>query len=56
MVRTELILDLGGFDNEKGYDWKFWVRALDVGAKFVSIPETTWVYRLNPEWIHESRP
>lgn len=56
MVRTELILDLGGFDNEQGYDWKFWIRALDVGAKFVSVPETTWIYRLNPEWHHESRP
>jgi hypothetical protein len=56
MVRTELLLDLGGFANEKGYDWKFWVRALDAGAKFVSVPEVTWVYRLNPEWIHESRP
>ena len=56
MVRTELLLDLGGFDNEKGYDWKFWIRALDAGAKFVSVPEVTWVYRLSPEWVHESRP
>ena len=56
MVRTELILDLGGFENIKGYDWKFWIRALDAGAKFVSVPEVTWVYRLNQEWVHESRP
>lgn len=56
MVRTELLLDLGGFENIKGYDWRFWIRALDAGAKFVSVPDVTWVYRLNPEWIHESRP
>ena len=55
-VRTELILDLGGWDNQKGYDWTFWVKALDAGAQFVSVPEKTWIYRLTPEWNHESRP
>lgn len=56
LVRTELVLDLGGWEEEQGYDWKFWIRALDAGARFVAIPEQTWRYRLNPEWQHESRP
>jgi hypothetical protein len=55
MVRTELIIDLGGFDDVKGYDYQFWLKALNAGAKFVSVPETTWIYRLNNEWVHESR-
>jgi hypothetical protein len=56
MIRTELLLDLGGWKAEKGYDWKLWVRALDAGAKFAAIPEKTWIYRLSPDWLHESRP
>jgi hypothetical protein len=33
--------------NEPEYaeDWEFWLRALDAGARFVCIPEVTWVYR-----------
>lgn len=56
MVRTELVLDMGGWEQEKGYDWRFWVRALDAGARFVCVPEQTWLYRLNTTWRHESRP
>lgn len=56
LVRTDLVLELGGWIEEKGYDWKFWIRALDAGARFVCVPEQTWRYRLNTEWRHESRP
>lgn len=56
MVRTDLVLDLGGWPEEKGYDWKLWVKALDAGARFVCVPERTWLYRLTPTWNHESRP
>lgn len=56
LVRTELILDLGGFDPVKGYDWLFWKKALAAGATFTCIPEQLWIYRLNADWRHESRP
>lgn len=55
LVRTELILDLGGFDPIKGYDWHFWRKAHAAGATFVNVPEKLWIYRLNPDWAHESR-
>lgn len=56
LIRTELVLELGGWKNERGYDWHFWNRALDTGARFVCLPERTWKYRLNADWKHESRP
>lgn len=56
LIRTDLVLDLGGWPEERGYDWKLWVRALDAGARFVCVPEPTWLYRLTPDWAHESRP
>jgi glycosyltransferase involved in cell wall biosynthesis len=56
LVRTELLLDLGGWIEEPGYDWKLWNRAADAGARFACLEERTWHYRLNPEWAHESRP
>ena len=56
LVRTDLVLDIGGWEQEKGYDWRFWIRALDAGARFVCVPEKTWLYRLNTSWKHESRP
>lgn len=56
MIRTELLLDLGGWDPVKGYDWRFWIKALDAGAKFTRAEEKTWLYRLTPDWSHESRP
>ena len=55
MVRTDLIQHLGGWQNERGYDWRFWVNALESGAEFVCVPEPTWRYRLEPQWRHESR-
>jgi len=56
MVRTELVLDLGGWDAVKGYDWRFWIKALDAGARFARAEDRTWIYRLTPDWVHESRP
>ena len=56
LIRTDLLLELGGWANEKGYDWRLWIRALDTGARFVCVPEKTWKYRLNADWQHESRP
>jgi len=56
LIRTELVLDVGGWDEVKGYDWRFWHKCLDAGAKFVQVPERTWKYRLEAGWWHESRP
>lgn len=56
LVRTQLVLDLEGWDEVKGYDYLFWLKALDAGARFVCVPEVTWKYRLDASWWHESRP
>lgn len=56
LVRTELALDVGGWDEGAAWDWRFWVKALDAGARFVQVPEVTWIYRLDAGWWHESRP
>lgn len=55
LVRAELFKELGGFEIIHGYDWSFWVRALNTGAKFVRTDEVTWFYDLSNEWKHESR-
>lgn len=56
LVRTQLIEDIGGWDEGQGWDWHFWKKALDNRARFVSVPEVTWLYRLDEGWAHESRP
>lgn len=56
LVRTELVLDLGGWDEVQGYDWLFWVKALDAGATFRCLERPTWRYRLDAGEWHESRP
>lgn len=52
LIRTELAQDLGGWrdsaDTPHGWeDWDLWLRALDVGARFVFVPEVTWRYRFH---------
>lgn len=56
LVRTQLVLDLDGWDDGPAYDYRFWLKALEHGARFVSVPERTWLYRLDAGWKHESRP
>ena len=56
LIRTELVLDVGGWDLGRGYDWRFWVKALDAGARFICLARPTWRYRLDERWGHESRP
>jgi glycosyltransferase involved in cell wall biosynthesis len=56
LIRTELVVDVGGWDEQKGYDWTFWHKCLVAGARFVCVPERTWLYRLDAGWWHESRP
>lgn len=49
LIRTSLCVELGWrATSEHGFeDWDFWIRALDVGARFVCVPEKTWVYRFH---------
>lgn len=53
LVRRELVAELQGWrdsaDCENGWeDWDFWLRALDVDARFGCVPAVTWIYRLHP--------
>lgn len=44
-MRTELFTQLGGFDTQARYmDWDLWKRAAAAGARFICVPEATWVY------------
>jgi glycosyltransferase involved in cell wall biosynthesis len=56
LFRTDFARKAGGFKPVAGYDFKMWQEMLRLGARFVSVPEVLWTYRLNTEWAHESRP
>ena len=50
MIRATLCEELDGWraDAAHGFeDWDFWLRALDVGARFACIPRVTWTYRFH---------
>lgn len=52
LVRTELALRVGGFgyiENSVYDDWCFYLRLLDAGARFLHVPEVTWL------WHHHGR-
>ena len=49
LVRRELVLDVGGFQNRSDglngatwEDWHLWLALLDAGATFSHLPERTW--------------
>lgn len=47
LVRTELFKQAGGFQTPPGSDyddWGAWLALLDLGAKFVHVPEVTFVW------------
>ena len=51
IVRRSLALEVGGFpegyrasETCAGEDWVFWCRLNDLGAKFVRLPERTWIW------------
>lgn len=56
LMRTALASRLGGWRSDALYgfeDWDMWKRALAAGARFVCVPEVTWVYRFhgtNDSW------
>lgn len=56
LMRTDLACELKGWRSNapNGWeDWDAWKRALAAGARFVCVPEVTWVYRFhgsNDSW------
>lgn len=54
-IRTDLWDRLGGYRDVPNEDHDFWLRALDVGARFRLVPQVTWTYRLG-DWPHLSQP
>lgn len=56
IVRADLFVEVGGFKLVKGYDWLFWVAALQTGARFTCVERPTWHYDLSESHPHESRP
>lgn len=47
MVRTTLAQRVGGFSYPSGSsyeDWGFYLKLLDAGARFMHIPEVTWIW------------
>ena len=52
LLRRSLVDALDGWRDSSevphGWDdWDFWLRALDVGARFVCAPVVTWSYRFH---------
>ena len=50
LISAELLRDLGGWRDDVAHgweDWDLWLRALDAGASFACVPETTWRYRFH---------
>jgi glycosyltransferase involved in cell wall biosynthesis len=46
LIRAELWRELGGYDDvAREEDRKFWIKALEAGARFVRVDEPCWVYR-----------
>ena len=56
MVRRSFFEQVGGFpDDLRGYeDYGLWLALLDAGARFVCVPETTWIYRFG-SWDSRSK-
>jgi glycosyltransferase involved in cell wall biosynthesis len=51
LVRRQLLLDVGGFRPDltisppaQCEEWGTWLRLLDAGARFVHLPERTWIW------------
>ena len=46
MFRRDLWAKVEGWRSEWGYDWRFWPRLSQAGARFHHVNEKTWEYRL----------
>jgi hypothetical protein len=51
LIRTKLWQKLDGYRKTQSWDsaedWDFWIRALDLRAKFKCVPRVTWTYRFH---------
>lgn len=47
LIPTGLWHEIGGLTDGPGYDWRFWLAAVNAGATFLRIDRETWNYRLN---------
>lgn len=56
IFRTEAARAVGGVPQKPTYDYLMWKAMYQNGAKFESVTEVLWTYRLSPTWWHESRP
>ncbi len=47
LIRTELWREIGGYDEDESYeeDRTFWVKALELDARFERVDYPCWVYR-----------
>lgn len=49
LIRTEVLREALPFvEDESGEDWVMWLRLADAGARFLHVPERTWL------WHHDS--
>jgi glycosyltransferase involved in cell wall biosynthesis len=56
IFRTDAARAAGGVPQKPAYDLLMWQAMYRNGAKFESVTEQLWTYRLSPRWWHESRP
>jgi cellulose synthase/poly-beta-1,6-N-acetylglucosamine synthase-like glycosyltransferase len=51
LMRRSMFEKVGGFQSEPypGEDQHLWLRAALAGARFVYVPQTTWLYRKHPQ-------
>lgn len=47
LMRAELVREVGGWSNVRGFDLDLFCRLERAGAEFRKVPEVTWTYRLH---------
>lgn len=54
LVRRDLAVKVGGFSHDAysdicgNEDWLFWLALNEIGARFVHVPERTWIWHHHP--------
>lgn len=46
VAKRRVLLDHGGFQDERYEDYSLWMRLLAAGSQFVVVPRETWTYRM----------
>lgn len=47
LMRTEMVRQVGGWNNVRAFDLDLFCRLEQAGAEFVQVPKVTWTYRLH---------